>query len=62
MGNRRSSLRLNREEVMDKAIGTVMAGAGVTLLVLGASIDSIEMWEIVGCSLTTVLGAVMCFK
>ena len=47
---------------MDKAIGTVMAGAGVTLLVLGASIDSIEMWEIVGCSLTTVLGAVLCFK
>tara|TARA_R100001129_G_C5105112_1_gene185495 strand:- start:255 stop:443 length:189 start_codon:yes stop_codon:yes gene_type:complete len=62
MGNRRSSLQLNEERVMDKAIGTVMAGAGVTLLVLGASIDSIEMWEIVGCSLTTALGAVMCIK
>ena len=47
---------------MDKAIGTVMAGAGVTLLVLGASIDSSEMWEIVGGSLTTALGAVMCLK
>ena len=50
------------QKIMDKAIGTVMAGAGVTLLVLGASIDSIEMWEIVGCSLTTALGAVMCIK
>ena len=47
---------------MDKVIGKMFVGLGITLLVVGASIDSIEIWEIVGCSLTTALGAVMCLK
>ena len=44
---------------MDKAIGRMFVGLGITLLVIGASIESIETWEIVGCSITTVIGVLM---